>query len=192
MSKRPWRPSSLIRPVSPPTPDSRPYVPQLVPRAGKVTELLAVHLAVVWYHVHFLNKRTKPCAGNAILCDGCSQGLAQRWEGYLGAVGLADHRVWVLKVTAGAWINSDTLQANDGKLRGMQLRCSRLGKSDNSALRIEVFDAQRTVKLPPVWNINDTLARLWGYSHVGPIIPAEGINLGSISHHSEEQEGGEE
>lgn len=192
MANRHWRPASRIGPVGPPQPDQRPYVPQLVPRAGKLTELIAVHPEINWYVVHFMSGRTRPCLGNAVLCDGCSQGLSKRWEGYLGAVQISSHRVWVLKVTAGAWLNSETLQKADGNLRGKQLTCSRLGCSDNSALRISVMEAQRAVKLPPVWNLTETLARLWGYSSIGPLTGAEGVNLDALERAQEQPEGGEE
>ena len=191
MANHHWRPASRIHPVPPPTPDKRPYVPQLVPRAGKLTELIAVHPAITWFTVHFLQKRTRPCLRSAALCDGCSQGLCQRWEGYLGAVELASHRVWVLKVTAGAWMNSESLQKADGNLRGMQLQCSRLGSSDNSALRIVAMPAQRTVTLPKPWDLMETLARLWGYESIGPLVREEVVNLEALERAEDHPEGGE-
>jgi hypothetical protein len=190
MGKRPWRPASLIRPVPPPLPDDRPFVPQLVPRAGKLTELLAVHQDVVGYNMHFIDKRTSPCKGHGVLCEGCTAGLSQRWEGFLGCVELSTRKVWLLKVTAGAWTNSPSLQQYNGRLRGMQVACSRIGSHNNSPLRVVVFPAQRTLELPQPWDRSLTLARMWGYTEIGDLRSSEQIDMQAALRMPLEEEGG--
>lgn len=114
--------------------------------------------------LHWDGKQSVPCEQGAGLCQHC---LAQKkpfWGGYVAALDQGQSKPGHLFIPAGAFFNSESLKARDGHLRGLQLDCKRLGKNDNSPLRITAVEptlfAFRTMTVPQV-DLIAGLARMW-------------------------------
>lgn len=188
MSAQPFRMGSRIKPVECPDPDRRPWVRQLIPQAGVATRVYCVHNHVQGYATHWIDGRTRPCLNSRMFCEGCQRASEPRWEGYIGVVVWPRKTVAILKITKGAWNYSRTLKREQGALRGKMLICCRLGSQNNSPLSIEMAPAEFSVQLPPMWPLQETLARLWGYNVLGDIEDAETVDLSEISQEIERRD----
>lgn len=180
MGKPPFRPGYTIRPCQPPPPDHRLFVRQFIPPASHTTLMVAIHQHVLGYNVHFLDGRTVPCTGTPSTCEGCRRLIAPRWEGYLGIVLLPSRSVRVLKITVGAWRNCSAMSSRQGQLRGLEVQATRMGQRNNSPLRLRLAQGRPDIELPPPWPMQETLARLWGYSEIGDIEQAETVDLAEV------------
>lgn len=191
MRDKRFRTGSMIRPVAPPPPDSRTFVRQFVPPAGSRSIMVAIHQHVLGYHVHFLEGRTVPCIGSPAFCEGCRRLQDPRWEGYIGVVLLPSRSVRTLKVTVGAYRHCPALEKRQGQLRGLEIVAERMGRTNNSPLRLHLAQPKNEIVLPPMWPMQETLARLWGYSQIGDIERSEQVQLGEVAAELEQAKGGE-
>jgi len=116
---------------------------------------------VIGAKTHWMYGRTKPCTGIEHGCEGCANGTAVRWKGYL-AVWLPSSRTgWLLEVTQDAFDHNLELSAVSG-LRGKDFKCYRIGPHKNSPVRVELLPSlTELANVPPDPDVQEILARIW-------------------------------
>lgn len=134
-------------------------------RPGGTYSFWIVSNRVYGYDVHYHNERTIPCMLPNAHCVCQREGLSVRWAGYLAVRAIPTTALYLIRITAGAFQNSPSLQAMDGKLRGHQIVLQRLGNAWTSPLQVAIVDPPESVKRPsklPELNVTEALERIWG------------------------------
>lgn len=186
MASKVWNAGQLVKPVPCPPAPVLPYIKQLVPKAGRVTKVVFVHPSVIGYLTHYIDRRTGPCLNSATFCEPCRSGVRQRWEGYAGVRCLGDGKIYILKVTGGAYRNCVELVSMAGQLRGLEFACTRMGNANNSPLRMRAVKHHIDTTLPAPFPLEKALARYWGYPEIAHIENVAGSELPAFQEIAEE------
>lgn len=116
---------------------------------------------IIGCKTHWTFGRTKPCVGIENGCEGCGQGAAVRWKGYLAVYLPASRTGWLLEVSQHAFDNNLELCCVTG-LRGRDFSAYRKGPHKNSPLMIDLVPSlTHRDHVPPEPNVQDILARIW-------------------------------
>lgn len=160
----------------PPDPERGIYYPIKAPKPD--SEVRGVILCEVVYGVltHWVFEpdtkgkgQTLPCMGSPATCKHCEEKLEQRWKGYLSCWDHSTGRVFIAEVTREAYLRCGSFELFKGQLRGKHLRLTRAGRAGNSRVTAIVSQWQQTtVNLPPSFNVQTALERIWFGRWGGP------------------------
>lgn len=160
--------------AGPPLPDPRPYLRLWTVKPGPSTEFLALTDRVLDFNVHYVNSRTLPCFHPSAYCEHCVKGSPTRWAGYLSVLPRHGRTPYALMIGASAYTSSPSLKASEGRLRGKQLTCTRLGKTNNAPLQVIV--SEPNIRFVGGWqeiavDLPASLARWWGIDTLELVAP---------------------
>lgn len=160
---------------APPLPSSVPcppkagddFVPIIKPKPNETIDAVCVSQRMVGYLNHYVDGKIVPCYAPERVCPFCDGGQKPRWYGYLGVVVLPRRHRRVLTISLGAAQNSPTLAANDGKLRGLGIRLTRLGDGKNAPVKAVIGAVRERIDLPQEWDVARNLFAKWGILPAG-------------------------
>jgi hypothetical protein len=118
--------------------------------------------ALVGVELHYYDNRSRPCMKHVLPCEGCERHIDLRWKGYLGCWDRGKGRLFLAEVTREAYDRMPLFEQYKGRLRGMTIRLDRTGQSKNSRVsaKLAVW-AGPAHELPPVFNMQEALERIW-------------------------------
>jgi len=145
-----------------PEPDRRPFYPIRTPTTDRDVVVVVLSADVLGVHVHYYNRRTRPCLGTKETCEGCGLRYDRRWKGYLSVWNRNIGRLELAEVTQEAYLRCPAFHTKKGDLRGMVLRLVRAGASRNARVTaiLQPCQWERNV-LPPAFDVKAALERIW-------------------------------
>jgi len=162
-------------------PKDRPlYIPILSPRVSAPIVVTLLGGGLVGVHTHHLQRRTFPCVGAVEPCEGCHQGQASRWKGYLAAWSRQSSRLVIAELTLQAFAdNYHLLTVKRPNLRGWSLRLERSGRRCNSPVRATFEQPPINLKeVPLAFDVKAQLLHIWNRTRAVP--EADVPDLGPI------------
>jgi hypothetical protein len=148
------------------------FVRPVMPQGSLPLDVIVVGQVVYGAFTHWIDNKPHRHQGSEHTCMGCRVAGKPRWNGYVNCVLYPSLRRRIAVITKGAYQNSESLQAYDGKLRGMALRLVRLGTSKNAPVKAIVMHPTVSVELPKDWNVVAALERLFK----NQALPTEGAD----------------
>lgn len=166
---------------APPSGDGGIFYPLLAPKPGK--EVVGIILSeaiqgVITYYVPPTGPGEKghslPCTCGEQPCEGAKHKRDHRWKGYLGCWDRTQGRLFVAEVTKEAYCRCPGFEQFKGALRGKILRLARRGEAANARVQATITaPAGATWELPPAFNVQSALERIWFPEHAGQVVHRE-------------------
>lgn len=166
----------------PATPDGRFY-PMVMPRPDEPVKatLLSDKPFGVW--LHYRDGGAVPCTGDPHTCERCAPDSGSRWQGYIACWDWRGRRLAVLCLSEGACRQLLPTYNKARTLRGVTATFTRRDRTRaNSPVDVVVHGYEDESRIPPEFELADSLRRLWYWQ--GPI-PGLGEESHSAPHPDE-------
>jgi hypothetical protein len=146
-----------------PPADRNLFIPIASPKVGEAHHLVVLSNGLVGVQTHYVHNRTRPCVGTHNQCEGCAQGRATRWKGYLAAWSRSKERLVIAELTMQAVAdNMHLLLKKRTDLRGWWLTLTRAGRRVNSPVRAKFEEPPaQQAELPACFDLKAALCRIW-------------------------------
>lgn len=153
-------PSRLARAKGGPGPGT-PFIPVWWPKHLAPVRCIVLSESVWEYYTHWVDNRTEPCIEPASECPGCKYKWNRRWKGYVAALIPSNRRLCLVEISKDAARNCPMLTSGKVNLRGGELTLKRSGEHKRSPVRAEFKSAVAARDLPPEFDVDAALCRIW-------------------------------
>jgi len=130
----------------------------ITPATG-LQEVIALTQSIAWVQTHWdpEARTVRPHFAEG-KCDLCNV-TKPVWIGFLAAYMEKRRLCGLLPIPWEAWVNSDSLQRENGKLRGRVIAASRKREAKNGPVRMAVMSKEFDGKVPDAFDVSEALCR---------------------------------
>jgi hypothetical protein len=149
-----------------PAPQDRRYYPIHRPRHDQPIKGVVLSDEIVGFWTHWVvppsfgGGRTKPCYGQG--CQYCATGRAgMHWYGFVPLLTVPARQMVGLLIHRGGAEALLRIGKENGMLRGVEVRCTKVGPQQWAALHLVMTQAHDYAPLPPAFDLTESLKALW-------------------------------